>query len=92
MYGEHYSPAELQALQRAAAERDSVDAEIDAARVALMRLLASSQAEERPELVIQAVEAVVRSMRVRRQISGGSSRNIIEAADAILGELGLGGE
>lgn len=90
-YDGHYSPAELRALRRAASCQ-GVDAEIDAARVALMRLLAGGQAEEHPELVVRAVEAVVRSMRIRHQMSGGASRNIIEAADTILAELGLGGE
>ena len=90
-YDGYYSEREKGLLRRAAT-RQGIDAEIGAARVALMRLLGSGLAEEKPELVLKAVEGIVRAMRVRHQISGGPAENLLEAADKILGEFGLGDE
>ena len=90
-YDSYYSEMEKGLLQRAA-QRQGIDAEIGAARVALMRLLNTGLAEEKPELVLKAVEGIVRAIRVRHQISRGSAENLLEAADKILGEFGLGEE
>ena len=90
-YGDYYTPAERRQLRRAAGV-SGVDAEIDAARVALMRMLGSAEAEAKPELLLKAVDAVVRSIRVRHQISGGAAENLVEAFDKILGEMGYGEE
>ncbi len=86
-YDDYYTPSELRSLRRAAG---GVDAEIGAARVALIRLLSGPLAEEKPELVLRTVEAIVRSVRVKHQISRGAAENLLEAADTILAELGLG--
>ena len=88
-YDGYYSPQELRSL-RAAAQQSGVDAEIGAARVALIRLLASDAAEERPELVVRAVEAIVRAIRVRHQITGGAASNLVEGFDRLLAEMGYG--
>lgn len=88
-YDSYYSPDERRSLQAAAAQR-GVDAEIGAARVALIRLLAGGKAEEKPELLLRAVDGIVRAIRVKHQITGGAAENLLEAADRILLELGLG--
>ena len=90
-YDGFYSPEELVALRRADATL-GVDAEIEAARVIVMRLLESGQAAERPELLLRAVESVVRATRVQHQIGKGGARTLLDAADRILAELGMGGE
>ncbi len=88
-YDRYFTAEEKKALTDAAT---GVDAEIGAARVALMRLLSSGLAEERPELVLRAVESIVRAIRVRHQISGGAAESLLDAADRVLAELGLGDE
>ncbi|MDP9349999.1 MAG: hypothetical protein M3P51_00415 [Chloroflexota bacterium] len=90
LYEDFYSPEELGQLRRSA-ESGGVDAEIELARVALMRLLSSGQAEQNPELLLRAVDQVVRSIRVRHQVQGAAPRSLLQAADTILAELGLGG-
>ncbi|MDQ3856531.1 MAG: hypothetical protein M3281_09090 [Chloroflexota bacterium] len=90
-YDSYYSPAELRAL-RLAAKRAGVDAEIGAARVALLRILGSPLVEEKPELLLRAVESVVRAIRAKHQITGGAAENLIEAADKVLKEMGYDGE
>lgn len=88
-YDSYYTDEELRSLRLAAGEQ-GVDPEIGAARIALLRLLASGAAEEKPELLLRAVEAVVRAVRVKHQIGGGAAENLLEAADRILAELGYG--
>ena len=88
-YDSYYSPEERRSLRQAAHER-GVDLEIGAARVALIRLLSSGLAEERPELLLRAVESVVRAVRVKHQLGGGAGKELLESADDVLLELGLG--
>lgn len=90
LYEEFYSPEEVRQLRRGG-EAQGVDAEIELARVALMRLLSSGQAEQSPELLLRAVDQVVRSIRVRHQVQGGAPSSLMQAADTILSQLGLGG-
>lgn len=88
-YDRYYSTEERQSLCSAEPDR-GVDAEIGAARVALIRLLSSGIADEKPELLLRAVESIVRAVKVKHQIDGGAAENLLEAADRILAELGLG--
>ncbi len=90
-YEEYYSPSEIRRLRRTGGAR-GVEAEVDAARMIVMRLMDSGQAEERPEVLIRALEAVIRAMRVQHQIGGGAASSFVEAADRMLAEMGLGGE
>lgn len=90
-YDGYYSPEEKRSLQ-IAARSQGIDAEIDAARVALIRLLATDGASQRPEILLRSIETIVRAMRVRHQISGGAAQTFLEATDRMLTELGLGAE
>ena len=90
-YEEYFSPSELRRLRRTGGMR-GVEAEVDAARMVVMRLMESGQAEERPEVLIRALEAVIHAMRVQHQIGGGATNSFVEAADRMLAEIGLGGE
>lgn len=90
-YDVYSSTEERESLSRAEAVH-GVDAEIGAARVALIRLLSSGIADEKPELLLRAVESIVRAMRVKHQIGGGSAESLLDAADRILSELGYGGD
>ena len=88
-YETYYSDEERRAL-KVAAERSGLDAEIGAARVALIRMLASPAADERPELLLRAVESIVRAIRVKHQIGDGAAENVLEVEDRVLHEKGLG--
>lgn len=85
-YGGFYSAEERARLREAGR---GLDAEIGAARVALMRALAADEAQGKPEVVLRAVDAVVRAVRARHQMRGDEDA---PETDAVLAEMGLGTE
>lgn len=68
-------------------ERNSLDAELAAARVVLKRLLGMEGSETK---AVAAAVSIGRLQEMRRRLEGKQARGLMEAVDRVLTELGLG--
>lgn len=70
-------------------ERNSIEAELAAARVILKRLMGMEGSESK---AVMAAVNIARLMDIRRRLEGKQAHGLVEAVDAVLAELGMGEE
>ncbi len=90
LYERFYTLNELQALLESAG-LDSLEAEVGAARVAIMRVL--EQEEDPVKLattVSKVVHEIVSAAKVNHLLSGDAAQGLLEATNKILEDMGLG--